>query len=282
MWRVAAHDAEQHLAFGAGAGTYVEPWLQHRPNTRSVRNVHNLYLEVLDELGIVGLVLLVAVLLVPLLAVARARREPLAVTALSVYVVWLVHAAGDWDWQMPVLTGSALVAGASILVLGRTGSPRLNVRLPVIAACVVLGGLGAFGLAGNRAIANARTALDNGNLKAAASSARDAKRWAPWAAAPDEVLATVAAGQGQRPLAVRHLRAAISKDPRNWQLWLELANTARHGPVAREALEHVLALNALDPTAPGLLRQGFYLLAGKEQARLLARFDAAAAKAGSS
>jgi hypothetical protein len=38
--------------------------------------------------------------------------------------VWIAHAMVDWDWQMPALTGAALLLAAAALPIGRSGRRR--------------------------------------------------------------------------------------------------------------------------------------------------------------
>ena len=68
----------------------------------------------------------------------RLRRAPLVATATGAYVAWLVHAAYDWDWELPGVTivaflcaGCALAAGRTIAVRA-TGARR---TAPFAAAC---------------------------------------------------------------------------------------------------------------------------------------------------
>jgi len=118
-WRVAWHTFEKHLLLGTGAGTFDEQWLRYRGSGLSVQDAHNLYLETLAELGVVGLLLLVAVLALPIV-VSRRTRDPLTTACLAAYCAFLVHAAFEWDWEMPVVTVSGLVL-ASVLVRSGTG-----------------------------------------------------------------------------------------------------------------------------------------------------------------
>jgi O-antigen ligase len=124
VWREAWHDWEDHRVLGSGAGTFEEYWLQHRDTSANVRDAHSLYLETLAELGPVGLGLLVTALSVPLLLVARTRFHPFAPAAAAAYVTYLVHAAGDWDWEMPAVTLLGLFCGAG---LGSTAPPESTV-----------------------------------------------------------------------------------------------------------------------------------------------------------
>ncbi|MFN8109875.1 MAG: hypothetical protein U0Y82_08515 [Thermoleophilia bacterium] len=105
---------------GTGAGDYRVVWNQHRPVDLTVVNAHSLYLETLGESGLLGLALLVlpmavAVAVTPR-AVRRLRGGPEArdiVVALVAAGFMAVHAAGDWDWQLPGVMLPAIVLGAA-------------------------------------------------------------------------------------------------------------------------------------------------------------------------
>src|SRR5204863_6389860 len=73
----------------------------------------------LGELGVVGLVLVVGSLAVPLAAMARARPSPLVSGATGAYAAFLVHAAVDWDWEMPAVTLAAVTCAGAVLVAAR-------------------------------------------------------------------------------------------------------------------------------------------------------------------
>ena len=112
-------------------------------------DAHGLYAETLGELGLVGLVLLVTVLAAILAGSRRglgARAEPCTRCCLAAALAWVVAAAVDWHWEMPVVTlwlfaagGAALAsAGEPALASGSRGlgpphrgdRPRLARRLP--------------------------------------------------------------------------------------------------------------------------------------------------------
>ena len=120
LWHAAWKQFEAHPIVGSGAGSFGRWWLAHRTvGYYFVQDTHNLYLQTLGELGLVGIVLLAVMLGVPLVAAVRARRHPLVAPALGGYVAYLVHAAVDWDWQMPAVTLLALFAGAAIVTAAR-------------------------------------------------------------------------------------------------------------------------------------------------------------------
>src|SRR5438309_11731428 len=97
------------MLLGSGAGTYDEYWFRNRHQQYTVRDAHNLYLETFAETGLVGLLLLLATLAMPLAAAWRSRGRPLAAVVAGGYVSYLVHASVDWDWEMPVVTVTALL-----------------------------------------------------------------------------------------------------------------------------------------------------------------------------
>ena len=151
-WRVAWTEVGLNPWLGSGARTFHVYWLLYRPIEVNVRDAHSLYLETLAELGPVGLALLLAALAVPLTAAVRARAHPLVPAAAGAYVAFLIHAAQDWDWEMPAVTLSGLFCGAALLVVARPEStPALTPRVRAVAGglALALAGLAAAGLLDN-------------------------------------------------------------------------------------------------------------------------------------
>src|SRR5207244_12470389 len=91
--------------------------LRWRPAQRPVLDAHNLYLVTLAELGPVGLGLLAALLALPAAAAVLARKQLLTAPAFAGYVAYLVHAAQDWDWELPAVTLAALGCAAALVIL---------------------------------------------------------------------------------------------------------------------------------------------------------------------
>lgn len=125
LYRVAIDGFEAEPLRGEGAGAFEYRWIRERDVTEKVRDVHSLYLETLSELGLVGAVLLIAFLATVGFAALRSRLHPRAISrsecagVTAACVVWAVHAAVDWDWQVPALTGAALVLSAALFPYGR-------------------------------------------------------------------------------------------------------------------------------------------------------------------
>jgi hypothetical protein len=248
-WYTAWQQAASHPVLGGGAGTYDEYWFQHRRIDMTVHDAHNLYLETLAELGPPGLLLLTLVLAVPLAALRRARSSPLAAVACAGYVAYLLHAAADWDWEMPVLTLTALFCGASLLAAARReGEPRslpLGVRMPALGGVVVLFGFALLGLLGNSAVSASSKSTDAGHLARAESQARQAIDYAPWSSEPWRKLGEAQAVAGKLAAASASFRKAIAKDRRDWTLWYELALASR-GAERQRAFAEASRLNPLD------------------------------------
>jgi hypothetical protein len=247
LWQVAWRDSRAHPWLGSGAGTYERYWNQLRPFESKVRDAHNLYVESLAEIGPFGLALLVGVLGAPLVGLRRARREPLVPAMVGAYAAFLVHAAVDWDWEIPAVTLTALLCGAGLVVSARRGSRAPLGTRPRIAAVGVLLALAAFtfvGLKGNRAIAASESASGAGNWTKMAAEARTATDWAPWSARGWQLLGEAQSRQGRQAPARVSLRKALAKDPSDWTIWLDLAVASR-GAEQRRAFAEARKLNPL-------------------------------------
>jgi O-Antigen ligase len=257
LWHVAWHDFSAHPVAGSGAGSYARYWLQHRPSGSFVQDAHNLYLQTLAEGGVIGLVLLAAFLGLPLVAAWRARRSALVGPALGAYVVFVLHAAVDWDWQLPAVTLLALFTAAAIVTAARRGTPAPQpmgrpLRLTVAGIVVAAGAAAFVGLVGNIALARSNSAILSLNGSQAASAARKAHRWAPWSA---EALSELGRGQllsGSRAAGLATLRQAAAADPGNWETWFDIAAVSA-GAERRAALDRARALNPHSPEIADVL-----------------------------
>jgi O-antigen ligase len=246
-WRIAARMVERDPLLGDGAGTFERRWMQERPAAHNARDAHNLYLESLAELGPIGLGSILLALVIPLLAVGRARSTARGAAVAAAYMAFLVHAALDWDWELPVLVLMALLCGIALLALTGDGrSTRLTAlrRGLLIAPLVVVIGAALVAHVGNRAVAEAAAALERGDTAGAESAARRARTWAPWSHEPWQLL-------GEAQLAARHdttarisLARAIRRAPEEWRPWFDLA-VVTEGPRRDEAVTRARDLNPL-------------------------------------
>jgi hypothetical protein len=255
IWSAAWHDAKAHPVLGSGAGSYQQYYLQHRDGTLYVTDAHTLYLEMLGELGPIGLALLALALAVPLVAAWLARRGRFVPFVFAAYIAYLVHAAGDWDWELPAVTLAALFCGVLLLAAARDDeAAAADVRLPVRyagAACALAIGAFAFvGLVGNLAIEKSTNAADAGKWGKSARQAERARSWAPWSAEPPRLLGEAQAKLGTLPEARASFEQAIAKDRNNWLLWYDLWRVTA-GPRARAALAEARRLDPIDVGSQG-------------------------------
>ena len=238
QWRVAWDGWRERPVVGSGAGTYWQLWAAARPNSGEVRDAHSLYLETLAELGVVGLALLTVALLVPAIAAVRARMTPIVPAALGANVAWLAHAGIDWDWELLGVTLAALVVGLALVAAARPESARAAVpRWYVPGSAALLAVPALVGVLAYAPLGSARDALDELRLEQAANGARTARRFAPWASAPWEVLGDVEAQRGDRAAARDAYREALERDGSSWELWFALAAVST-GNEQRLALAH--------------------------------------------
>jgi O-antigen ligase len=114
-WEVALEAFADHPLKGTGSGGFAVEWRRQPDRPERAVDAHSLYIETLAELGLVGAALLA--LFMGGVAVAAARlghRDPAAAAGLAAgLVTWTVHAGLDWDWELPALTGVALVLAAA-------------------------------------------------------------------------------------------------------------------------------------------------------------------------
>jgi hypothetical protein len=247
-WRAAWSEFEDEPLGGGGAGSWERWWLLERPTAFAARDAHNLYLEALAELGPLGLLLLLAALAPPLLALPRRRA---AAAAGAAYAAFLLHAALDWDWEIPAVTATALLAGQVVLATARTAPERplpSRARALGLAALLPLAVAAGVAHAGNRAAAEVDAAIARDDPAAAIAAARRAERYAPWSTDALRLAGEARLAAGERQAARAPLREALDRDPEDWELWYVLS-FALDGAAADEAWERARALN---PRAPEL------------------------------
>ena len=250
-WQVAWEAVGDEPLLGVGAGGYEARWLGDRPVAFHARDAHNLYLETLAELGPVGLALLLGTLALPLVALRRVRREPLTAAAAGAYAAFLLHAAVDWDWEIPAVTVPALLCAAALVSTAvsaedpwRAGRRRwiaLALVVPVVAVALVAH-------VGNRAAAASIAAADDGDAERAHAEAQRAVRWAPWSEEALLLRGEAELDLGDEAAARRSIERALDRNDESWAAWLALAVAAGDDEELRErALERAKALNPRSP-----------------------------------
>jgi O-Antigen ligase len=245
LWRVGWSEVKRNPWLGSGPGTFELQWYRDRDIDLNVKDAHSLYLEVLAETGPIGLAVLLLALLTPLAAAWRARARPLASVTAAAYVAYLLHAGEDWDWEMPVLTVTAILLAIALLRM-RGHVPERRLSMPAraigVAALVPLAAFAFMGLVSNAAIASSDRALHADRWEKAEASARRATRWAPWSSTGWDRLGEAQLGKSDDSAALASLRKALAKDPNDWDIWLDYA-AAASGRERRRAFARAAALN---------------------------------------
>ncbi|HET7137270.1 MAG TPA: O-antigen ligase family protein [Gaiellaceae bacterium] len=239
QWHVALDQWRANRVVGSGAGTYSQFWMAARSDRPKVDDAHNLYVETLGELGLVGLVLLAAALALPLAGAVRERRTALVPLAGAAFSAWCVHAAYDWDWELPGVTIGAFLCAAAALAATRRAPAATGRSLPALlaAGALAVGVVGTLGLVGNRAFAQSVTASSRGDLASALADARRARTFSPWSSQPWLQIGNIRLAQGRRAEALAAYERAASKDPNDWSTWLVLAGASRGAERARAVAE---------------------------------------------
>lgn len=125
LYRVAFDGFQADPLRGDGSGSFEVRFARDRAVREKARDAHSLILETLGELGLVGAALLLVFLGTLVFAAVRARLRPSvlprthAAAVGAALAAWMFHAAVDWAWQMPALTGTVLVLAACTFPRGR-------------------------------------------------------------------------------------------------------------------------------------------------------------------
>jgi tetratricopeptide (TPR) repeat protein len=289
-WRVAWDAFLAHPLGGLGQDNFADYYDVHGRTGISVQWTHSLEMRLLGHTGLVGTLAFVVFLIGALIAAIRARRsrdrlaKAVAGIALMPLIVWFVHGSIDWFWEIPALTGPALMflAGAGALL----GAPRAEevprpVRrwtwracgaLAVVAAAIVL--VFPYLSVREMSIGTDLRASDPNGALAAFHRAGD---WNPLNADPGRFGGTYALQLGRWREARRFYAQAIDREPDGWLPWFgsglaasELGHrrTARHDfrvalahensqPAIREALQRLDSRHPL--TAPAALKMLIYI-----------------------
>jgi len=280
VWTAAVEEFRAYPLFGGGAGSYQLWWAANREFPFYVRDAHSLYLETLGELGLAGLALLLGALGYGLLTGlsrlrARTGAERATVAALcATLLAWAVAAALDWMWEMPLITGVAILclgvmvgpatapeASASAPAeqapaRARRGRRSFNLGVAVIAAAWLVICAQAVPLLSELRLQDSRRAAALGDFAAAAQAAQGARMLEPWASTPYHQLALIERDRGDTAAARRYIDAAIEREPGNYVLWYIAARVevdAGNPAGARRRLERS---RSLDPTVASQRRLG--------------------------
>ena len=268
-WRIALDAFADAPAKGLGAGNYPTTYIRERRNPDYVTQPHSLGLQLLAELGIVGALGLLLVAGAAAAGVWRksrsARSQPelqVAVGFTAIFAVWLVQTNVDWMYNIPGVTGMALIAvgvltsaqGADGLrrAVGRGNMPTVFAMLLVL---LVSAGVGTQWVS-DRYRDDARE-LTERDPESAVSSANRALSLNPERIDSYVVKAAAYARLDDYRRARQALRTAVTKERHNFLPWALLGDLAvRAGDLrsARRDYARASALNPLDPELEQLAR----------------------------
>jgi hypothetical protein len=189
------------------------------------------------------------VLAIPLVAGLRRRAAAFMPAVIGAYAAFLAHLAVDWDWELSGVALTGLFVGCLLLVAHRDLGERplgSGFRATAVSAGLAAAAFAFVGLVGNTALARAQAANRDHRFADAAAAATTARRWMPWSPEPLLALGTARLRQGNTSAAQESFRAAISRDPNNWQSWLDLAASV-HGRARSRAVARARALYPRSP-----------------------------------
>lgn len=241
---------------GTGSGTFQFWWAREGDAAETVRDAHSLYMQTLGELGIVGFLLLLSFLgwvfasgLRAALLSDAAERSRLA-AALAGFTVFLLTAAVDWMWQVPVVPVAALLLACGLLVAGGgSEKPRLPVpwRVGVAVASLLAIIAIAIPLASLSNVRRSQAAVRGGDYEAALEDARSAQNVEPAAATPRLQQALVLELLGDFGAAEAAAREAVDRESTNWRLWLVLSRIAAENGRADASVAAYKEARSLNP-----------------------------------
>jgi len=263
MWKTAMHETESQPLHGTGAGTYEFWWAKSGHRGGSVKDAHSLYFQTLGELGVVGLLLLVGFFAIVIgvgvwliRSASGNRGRPQLAALLAGVVAFLVAAAFDWVWQLPVIPVAALLLAGALISAGMRSRSNRRPNLRLVARAGLLVAAAAALVAITVPFTSARLLRESqsdalaDNFPAAIEAARTAQNVQPSAAMPRLQQALLLEQQGQLDAAAKAARAAATREPSNWRNWLILARIEAERGNAKPAVQALKEAKALNPRSP--------------------------------
>lgn len=275
LWRIALGEFAGDPLGGVGAGNYADQEFRRRRGLEHVTNPHSLELQMLAELGpagMIGLLLLVVpVLIAGLRGYSRCRSRAdtaLTTAALGMFTAWLAGTSVDWLYDIPGLTGMALLAAAVVLT---TAAPSLRASearsspfprtRPVLGLALGLGltlGVVALfaGSLGRQYLGTLYSDSGRGLVYRhplpALQTLRTAERLDPWSMQTQYAVAAAYARLDDYQAARAALRHAEQLEPENYVPPALLGDIATRAGRPAEALTAYLRALRLDPLEPAL------------------------------
>ena len=231
-WSVAVDEFEAHPLAGGGAGSFGSWWEERRPVFVISRDAHSLYFETLGELGLAGLVLVVVVVASGVVGGSRrvlassGRSRETAAAATASFLAFAVAAGFEWAWEFPVL-GAVGVAFLALATTDRGPMPVASARgsgsasrIGAFAVATAVAVAAAIPIVAESQLERSRSAAARGDRATALDAAEAARRIEPWNASASTQLALLYLEEGELVRARRAIERALSRDRRNWTLWV--------------------------------------------------------------
>jgi hypothetical protein len=175
-----------------------------------------------------------------------------------VLVAWAIHAAVDWDWEMPVVSVLFFALGGCALANPHrrerpvVRASRLG-RLQLGLGCLILAVAPAYVWLSQRRLDGATYAFAHRDCQAATQDARASLSVLSIRAQPYEIIGYCDVRDHRPALAIAMIKKAISLDPNNEVYHYDLAVIeATAGIDPRAQARRALTLNPRDPVAQAL------------------------------
>jgi O-antigen ligase/polysaccharide polymerase Wzy-like membrane protein len=253
-WKIALKEFDRHPFNGGGADTFSIDYYKNRRNGGAAFESHSVYLKAMSELGLVGaipLVLALVMLIVGCFVRSRRSSRSMWIALAVITIVWALHAAVDWDWEMAAVTLPVFALAAA--GLGRRGArkrlrPRYEIPLRVavgllaVATIVVAERVSISDQHLTKAVAE----FNSGNCPAAVSDSHSAISALSSRPQSYAILGYCDVVSGRTAAAVSLMNQAVARDPQDWRYRYSLAvATAANGQNPFPALHQA---SFLDPS----------------------------------
>ncbi|MHB8689932.1 MAG: O-antigen ligase family protein [Solirubrobacteraceae bacterium] len=277
LWRVAVKEFREHPLGGVGAGNYDTEYYRLRRNPEYVVQPHSLELQTAAELGIGGLLALLVFCGV-VLSSGFLRKGTLASTdpllriaALGIFSAWLIDTSVDWLYDIPGLTGMAMIAAALLVLPAPGGRPTAADGPPVPAErprrsrsrggqATLIGGLGVLALlaasVGRQYVASRYASSGTSEIARSPSAAlgdlRTGSKLDPYSLQALYSIASAYARLDDYPRAHAALLLAQQREPSNYVPPALLGDLAVRRGYLRAALAYYQRALQLNPGDPGV------------------------------
>lgn len=232
-WTEAWRGFTNHPLGGTGAGSFQLTDLRYRQSSDiTALEPHNVPLQFLSETGIVGFLLFVGAAAAALTALRRRGPLPLVVAA------FFVHAVVNYDWNFVAVSGPfLLVAGVAV------SQPRERARRSMLtAAAAVVFALGCvYSLAAPWLAQRAQ---------ASATTLAQLKRAHSYDPLNTSIITEEAAFSLSLDASERYYHQAVSLEPTNANVWLELATFYADNGAWKDAYAALSRAYRYDPNGP--------------------------------